>query len=66
MAELSSRLDDQVLAEALRDVEHVDEHHQHDHGPHDPAGDPHSHRHKHATLTHKHPHFPDLHHTHRH
>ena len=43
-----------------------DEHHQHEQGPGDPAGEPPSHAHTHATLRHRHPHFPDLHHRHGH
>lgn len=43
-----------------------DEHHQHPHGPHDPAGEPHVHIHAHAPLRHAHRHFPDLHHRHEH
>jgi len=43
-----------------------DAHHQHAHGPEDPAGEPHSHFHQHAPLVHDHPHVPDLHHRHRH
>jgi drug/metabolite transporter (DMT)-like permease len=49
------------------DHRHVhDAHHQHVHGPNDPAGEPHSHRHTHPSMTHKHPHYPDLHHRHAH
>ena len=47
-------------------LHHHDAHHQHLHGPDDPAGEPHSHRHRHAPLTHEHPHYPDLHHRHDH
>ncbi len=43
-----------------------DGHHQHAHGPDDPAGEPHTHRHRHARLAHRHPHYPDLHHRHGH
>ena len=43
-----------------------DIHHQHDHAPADPSGEPHSHRHRHPRVLHKHPHYPDLHHRHRH
>jgi len=43
-----------------------DAHHQHDHGPHDPPGEPHVHRHAHGRLVHAHPHYPDLHHRHDH
>jgi drug/metabolite transporter (DMT)-like permease len=52
-------------------LEHVhlhehDAHHQHEHLPGDPPGDPHAHPHRHATLVHDHPHVPDIHHRHRH
>ena len=65
------------LAEA-HDHEHVHEplehehrhvhdiHHQHDHAPADPGGEPHSHWHRHPRVRHKHPHYPDLHHHHEH
>lgn len=43
-----------------------DIHHQHAHGPDDPAGEPHTHRHSHIRLRHRHAHFPDAHHQHRH
>jgi drug/metabolite transporter (DMT)-like permease len=43
-----------------------DVHHQHVHGPDDPAGEPHTHWHHHAPMRHKHPHYPDLHHRHDH
>ncbi len=43
-----------------------DAHHQHVHGPLDPAGEPHSHWHQHTPMTHTHPHYPDLHHRHGH
>lgn len=43
-----------------------DAHHQHDHEPGAPDGEPHSHWHRHAPIAHSHPHFPDLHHRHRH
>ncbi len=43
-----------------------DEHHQHEHGPLDPASEPHTHRHRHAPLEHAHHHTPDEHHRHRH
>ena len=43
-----------------------DAHHQHDHAPGDPPGEPHSHPHRHPPLTHTHPHYPDLHHRHGH
>lgn len=43
-----------------------DEHHQHEHTPADPPGEPHAHPHRHGRQIHSHPHFPDLHHPHRH
>ncbi|SKA32436.1 Permease of the drug/metabolite transporter (DMT) superfamily [Enhydrobacter aerosaccus] len=43
-----------------------DEHHLHEHGPADLAGEPHTHVHRHSALTHHHPHYPDLHHRHGH
>jgi drug/metabolite transporter (DMT)-like permease len=43
-----------------------DEHHQHEHLPDDPPGEPHTHRHRHERLEHSHPHYPDLHHRHPH
>lgn len=43
-----------------------DAHHQHDHAPGDPPGEPHSHPHRHTPLIHTHPHYPDLHHRHGH
>ncbi|MBS0521376.1 MAG: EamA family transporter [Proteobacteria bacterium] len=43
-----------------------DAHHQHEHGPDDPVGEPHAHVHRHRPLTHRHPHYPDLHHRHGH
>lgn len=43
-----------------------DEHHQHEHPPGTPPGEPHSHRHEHAPLRHTHRHYPDLHHRHPH
>jgi drug/metabolite transporter (DMT)-like permease len=43
-----------------------DAHHQHDHGPEDPKGEPHVHVHTHEPLRHRHSHFPDLHHRHKH
>jgi hypothetical protein len=36
------------------------------HGPGDPPGEPHTHRHRHEPLTHSHPHYPDIHHRHGH
>ena len=41
-----------------------DVHHQHDHLPGDPPGQPHSHPHRHQPLRHSHAHYPDLHHRH--
>jgi drug/metabolite transporter (DMT)-like permease len=43
-----------------------DAHHQHAHGPNDPAGEPHAHWHVHARLVHTHAHTPDEHHRHDH
>ncbi len=43
-----------------------DEHHQHEHGPDVPPGEPHAHGHSHTRLRHAHPHYPDLHHRHDH
>lgn len=43
-----------------------DAHHQHDHEPGTPVGEPHTHAHHHAPLLHRHPHYPDLHHRHGH
>jgi drug/metabolite transporter (DMT)-like permease len=43
-----------------------DAHHQHDHGPDAPPGEPHTHWHVHARLLHRHPHYPDTHHRHDH
>lgn len=43
-----------------------DDHHQHVHGPYDPAGEPHVHHHVHVRLRHRHAHAPDEHHRHRH
>jgi len=43
-----------------------DAHHQHEHHPNDPPGEPHTHAHRHARLKHTHPHVPDMHHTHEH
>jgi drug/metabolite transporter (DMT)-like permease len=65
---LSERHEHEHAHEAL-DHEHGhvhDAHHQHAHGPDDPAGEPHAHRHHHTPLSHKHPHYPDLHHRHEH
>jgi drug/metabolite transporter (DMT)-like permease len=54
-------------ARMVHEHRHVhDIHHQHAHGPDDPAGEPHTHVHAHARLRHSHPHFPDIHHRHRH
>lgn len=65
---LSERHEHVHSHEALEHLHrHVhDEHHQHDHAPDDPPGEPHSHPHRHGPLTHAHPHWPDLHHRHRH
>jgi len=43
-----------------------DDHHQHNHHPDDPVGEPHSHAHEHEPLKHSHQHFPDIHHRHKH
>lgn len=43
-----------------------DLHHQHEHAPNDPRGEPHTHVHVHRPMRHSHAHFPDLHHTHGH
>jgi EamA-like transporter family len=43
-----------------------DEHHQHEHDPSTPPGEPHSHVHTHKPITHSHPHYPDIHHRHSH
>jgi drug/metabolite transporter (DMT)-like permease len=43
-----------------------DDHHGHDHGSEDPAGEPHTHWHSHVTLRHRHAHYPDAHHRHGH
>ena len=43
-----------------------DAHHQHTHGPGEPADEPHSHLHHHLPITHRHPHYPDIHHRHGH
>jgi len=43
-----------------------DEHHAHDHGSHDPPGEPHVHAHRHERIEHRHHHHPDIHHRHRH
>lgn len=45
---------------------HDDGHHDHDHLPGQVTARAHSHPHTHARLVHRHPHFPDLHHRHRH
>ncbi|MFZ2491195.1 MAG: DMT family transporter [Thermoanaerobaculia bacterium] len=49
--------------------EHIhihDGHHQHEHLPADPPGEPHAHTHRHTTLTHAHTHVSDIHHRHDH
>ncbi len=43
-----------------------DKHHQHEHLPGAPPGEPHIHRHGHVPIRHSHPHFPDIHHRHGH
>jgi len=43
---------------------HDDEHHDHNHD--DDASGAHSHPHKHQAVEHSHPHWPDLHHRHKH
>jgi drug/metabolite transporter (DMT)-like permease len=43
-----------------------DQHHLHEHGPSDPAGEFHTHAHQHAAMHHAHPHYPDAHHRHGH
>jgi drug/metabolite transporter (DMT)-like permease len=43
-----------------------DIHHQHEHLPTDPSGEPHTHAHRHERLVHRHTHYPDLHHRHKH
>lgn len=65
---LVERHEHEHVHEALdHEHRHVhDSHHQHTHGPDDPAGEPHSHRHQHVALVHKHPHYPDIHHRHDH
>ncbi|GBQ57749.1 DMT family transporter [Komagataeibacter swingsii] len=65
---LSERHDHEHVHEIMEHIHrHVhDAHHQHEHGPDDPAGEPHTHRHVHARLAHSHPHYPDLHHRHDH
>jgi drug/metabolite transporter (DMT)-like permease len=52
-------------------VEHAhphvhDVHHQHEHAPGDPLGEPHTHAHRHQRFRHTHPHVPDMHHQHKH
>ncbi len=44
---------------------HDDEHHTHTHSGHDPSHR-HSHLHEHKPTEHTHPHWPDLHHRHKH
>jgi drug/metabolite transporter (DMT)-like permease len=43
-----------------------DVHHQHDHLPGTPVGEPHTHAHIHVPTRHAHPHVSDLHHRHSH
>jgi drug/metabolite transporter (DMT)-like permease len=45
---------------------HDDDHHDHHHPADEEGSASHSHRHTHPTLVHRHPHYPDLHHRHRH
>lgn len=47
------------------DHNHVDPHHGHDHGG-EPARASHHHTHQHQPMVHSHPHWPDIHHRHRH
>src|SRR5262249_15172149 len=41
-------------------------HQQNEQLPDDPAGEPHTHPHRHERLEHSHPHYPDIHHRHPH
>lgn len=43
-----------------------DPHHAHTHAPDTDTSRPHAHLHQHDRLVHAHPHFPDIHHQHRH
>ena len=65
---LAEAHDHEHLHEPLQhEHRHVhDIHHQHEHTPDTPPGEPHSHWHRHARMLHKHPHYPDLHHRHQH
>jgi drug/metabolite transporter (DMT)-like permease len=65
---LAERHEHEHVHEAVyHEHSHVhDEHHQHEHAPTDPRGEPHSHPHHHAPLRHTHPHYPDIHHRHGH
>jgi EamA-like transporter family len=65
---LAERHEHEHLHEEMeQEHRHVhDVHHQHAHGPDDPAGEPPTRRHRHARLRHSHPHYPDLHHRHEH
>ncbi|MCI1439953.1 MAG: EamA family transporter, partial [Acetobacter peroxydans] len=36
------------------------------HAPSEPTDEPHTHPHRHVALTHRHAHYPDLHHRHTH
>jgi drug/metabolite transporter (DMT)-like permease len=65
---LAERHEHEHLHEAMEHEHrhHHDEHHQYDHGPNDPSGEPHTHWHRHVRLVHRHPHYPDLHHRHGH
>lgn len=56
-----------VEMEHIHYHQHTDGHHNHEHDDKSiPAGKWHSHLHKHNPLAHEHPHFPDLHHRHKH
>ncbi len=52
------------LAHTHRHVHDI--HHQHEHGPDEPAGEPHTHVHVHERLRHRHRHYPEAHHRHQH
>lgn len=56
-----------VEMEHIHFHQHADEHHKHEHDDKSsPPGKWHTHVHTHHPLTHEHPHFPDLHHRHKH
>ncbi len=58
---------DHIHQPLVHEHRHVhDPHHQHQHEPVDPPGEPHTHLHAHARLIHRHPHYPDIHHQHTH